>query len=242
MPNALIRLPFLRRAGVLAGLACALLAGPALAASALEARIEAEARAWLLAASRDLGVTAPRIALTIVPPARLVPPCAGLVQLQVVDGSRMDRLRVAVRCPGTDAAPDLYAVRASVTAPVVVLQAQVPAGKVLTEAMLGLAEHDLALVPDALSDPAGAVGRSSRRSLRSGQVLQERFLHSEAGIRRGQVVRIVAGRDGFEVSIAGIALQDGAPDAMVTVRNQSTGRIVPARVVGDGVVRLAAAD
>ncbi len=66
------------------------------------------------------------------------------------------------------------------------------------------------------------------------------LLHSQDGIRRGARVQIVGGHPGFQVSIAGTALQDGGRDEYVQVRNNSTGRIVNAHVTGSGTVQTAA--
>lgn len=241
MPKPLFQLRFLAAAGLSVGLALG--AAPARSAGPdpAQAAVEAAARSWLQAMLRAQGRASPRIDLAVVAPARQPPACA-TPEAEVVDGSRPDRLRVALRCAGSGQPPAAYVVRVALMAPVVVVQEQVPAGRALEAGALGVAEHDLALFPDALADPDLAAGRSTRRSLRRGQVLQERFLYAEDGVRRGQGVRIVAGRPGFEVSIAGTALQDGAPSAMVTVRNRSTGRIVNARVVGNGVVQLVAGD
>jgi flagella basal body P-ring formation protein FlgA len=55
-------------------------------------------------------------------------------------------------------------------------------------------------------------------------------------VRRGEAVRILASRDQVEVSVAGVALANGANGAIVRVRNASSGNVIGARVIADGTV------
>lgn len=66
--------------------------------------------------------------------------------------------------------------------------------------------------------------------------MQARFLKAGAGVRRGQAVQIVLRRNQFQINSAGTAMQKGDSDALVRVRNDATGKLFLARVVGEGVV------
>lgn len=52
-------------------------------------------------------------------------------------------------------------------------------------------------------------------------------------------MRILARHEGIEVQAAGEALDGGAQDARIRVRNLSSGRIIQARVLEAGVVEPA---
>lgn len=165
------------------------------------------------------------------------PPCRQPLVIEPVDTRLLARLRMAVRCPAPEGWEQTVAVRASVTARVAVAAAQVPAGRALEDADLAVERRDITTLRDAVSDPAEAVGQSSRRPLRSGDVVRSAWLAAPVLVRRGDAVRIVAQRDGITVTVAGEAQEAGARGAVVRVRNSGNGRVIRARVVDAGTVQ-----
>jgi flagella basal body P-ring formation protein FlgA len=93
-----------------------------------------------------------------------------------------------------------------------------------------------------LLNPDDVVGRASQRPLRAGQVLRERFLKAGAGVRRGEVVQIISRQQMFQITAQGTAMQKGDGDALVRVRNDVSGKLIMARVIGPGVVEPVAGD
>lgn len=211
------------------------------ASTPVTGEVEQAALAWVRAHAQALGVKRPQVEVVVLPAARRTPDCAGVPALRVDEpgpGQRFDRLQVAVRCE--DGTESRFVVRAAVLAPVLVAREGIGAGQALDAGRVELAERDLAPIPDALLDLEHAGGRVSRRALRAGQVLRAGDLQGEPGVRRGQAVRIVASGNGFQVHIAGTALQDGAIGETVRVRNRSSGRTAKAQVLAAGVVGLQA--
>jgi flagellar basal body P-ring formation protein FlgA len=208
--------------------------------SAQDAAVRRQARAvadaWLQARVHERGGDRARIEMDVVLPARAMPPCPQPYTIEVADGHRLDRLLLLAGCPQTGAADVRLVARAQIHVQGVVARTAVPGGRVLQASALQLADVDLAQVPDAVFALDAAVGRSTRRSLRPGEPLQSSLLLSSEGVRRGESVQIIAGRDGFRVSVAGIALQDGAPGERIQVRNVGTGRVLNVQVSGDGIV------
>ncbi|VWC74002.1 flagella basal body P-ring formation protein FlgA [Burkholderia contaminans] len=207
-------------------------------APAVDERVAAAARAWLqdYAARQPVDVTG--VDVTVLPPSarRAAHPVhCDKPAIEPLDTRRIARMRFSVRCAGADR-PAIYIVRGKILAKVLVATTPVPAGRPLTAENVVLAERDWLATPDALTDSGAVDGRVSRRALKSGQVLQKRFLKAQTTVKRGQAVRIVAQTGPIEVSATGTALEDGAIGDTIRVRNTGTGRTVDARVVDAATV------
>jgi flagella basal body P-ring formation protein FlgA len=205
------------------------------AAATVDAQVLGRARAWLddYVRRRDLRHAEATVAL--LPNRHAAPACDRPYEITAADASRPDRLRFTVRCPG-QARATVYPVRATLRADVLVTVAAIPAGTQLAAADVTLASRDLAGAADAVTDPAALAGRVNRRALKAGQMIQTRVLKSVDTVRRGQAVRIVSRAAGVEVSTTGTALQNGARNDTIRVRNARTGKIIAARVVAPDVV------
>jgi flagella basal body P-ring formation protein FlgA len=92
------------------------------------------------------------------------------------------------------------------------------------------------MIGDSIADPVSLEGLSSRRALRAGEVLRKSQLLQIPLVKKGEVVRIVARRDQVEVTMTGEALDAGPRDAVVRVRNASSGNVIRARVTAEGEV------
>jgi flagellar basal body P-ring formation protein FlgA len=207
------------------------------AAPSVEKQVQAEARRVLEDAADRAGLAEPLFDLTLVKTARAVPACAKEVAVEGVDTRHPTRMRMAAICPGDDGWRQEFIVRASVSAKVLVAAADVPANRPLTDNDVMLDRRDVSAAPDALSDPDAIDGMSSRRALRSGDVLRRNALVAATLVKRGDSVRIVASSGQIEVTVAGEALESGGRDAIVKVRNTGNGNVIRARVVSQGTVQ-----
>lgn len=191
---------------------------------------EAEANGWL----------APKFDVNVVRGSRPLSACAQAVTVKPVDTRQPTRMRFDAVCPA--AAPDgwryEFIVRALVSAEVVVAALDIPANQQLAADDVMLQRHDISGIADSVNDVQAVVGLRGKRTLRSGDVLRLGALAQPDMIKRGQAVRIVARREQIEVSMAGEALENGARDAVVRVRN-ANGTVIRARVKGAGVVEPA---
>jgi flagella basal body P-ring formation protein FlgA len=120
---------------------------------------------------------------------------------------------------------------------VLVAAVDMQANKPIAEADLTLDRRDISATPDAMSDVDAVAGMSSRRPLRSGDVLRKSALVAATLVKRGDAVRIVARSGQIEVTVAGEALESGGRDAIVKVRNTGNGNVIRARVVSEGTVQ-----
>lgn len=210
-------------------------------ASMPQARLEQVARAWVQRRVQAMGVPTARIEVLLLPAARRPPDCARPLQVEVAEvaaDERFDRLQLLVRCPGGGEVR--FAARAGAYVDAVVARGEVAAGQPLRAEALGTGEQDLAAIPDLLLSPDQAAGYRARRTLRAGQPLRRSLLRGGSAVARGQPLRIVATGQGFQIAIAGTALEDGGVGDSVRIRNTSTGKTTRARVLAPGVVGLEA--
>lgn len=192
------------------------------------------AQGWLTDWAKQEQWPNPQIDAVVLPNRRPAPQCGQALQVFPGDTSQMSRLRFSARCP--DGKSETYTVRASVRSKALAVAAAIPAGKMIDKSDLKLVNADIALTPDALRRIDDVTGHVSRRPLRAGQVVQARFLKAGEGVRRGQVVQIVSRQSQFQISAKGTAMQRGDGDTLVRVRNDASGKMILARVVGKGMV------
>ncbi|MBV8036769.1 MAG: flagellar basal body P-ring formation protein FlgA [Pelomonas sp.] len=208
---------------------------PVLAAS-LEAQVQDAARRAVLDTADREGWVAPELQFAPLA-ARPAPACAGGWDVTVQDTRSLSRLRLAAHCPASPALPaQSFVLRASLSAEVLVARQAVASGRALAEDDVELQRRDISQASDALGRLEDALGQAPRSSLRPGQILQKRQLTPAQLVRRGEHVRIVARSEGIEVHGAGEALDAGARDAVVRVRNSASGRVISARVLDSGLV------
>ncbi|WP_020651610.1 flagellar basal body P-ring formation chaperone FlgA [Massilia niastensis] len=196
--------------------------------------MEEAARNFLDRQAAASGLREPRFELSVVT-SRAAPPCSVAPAIEALDTRQPARTRFVARCPDGRGWRHEFVVRARISAEVAVTAAPVAANQQLAESDLALERRDITHTPDAVA-PAQAVGRSSRRSLRAGEVLRASQLAAPLVVKRGDQVLMVARHEGVEVSMAGEALDAGAHGAVVRVRNAASGQVVRMRVAGAGTV------
>ncbi|WP_229413145.1 flagellar basal body P-ring formation chaperone FlgA [Massilia alkalitolerans] len=177
----------------------------------------------------------PQVELNVVS-ARPAPPCSAPVEIEATDTRQYSRMRFVVRCPDPKGWRHDFIVRARVSAQVAVTAMPLRAGEVLGIDHVTLERRDVTLIGDAIGAPEAAIGQTSRRSLRAGEVLRANQLVAPQVVKRGDQVLMVARHEGIEVSMAGEALDAGAQGAVVRVRNTASGQVVRMRVAGAGTV------
>jgi flagellar basal body P-ring formation protein FlgA len=209
--------------------------GAAGAAVPVALQVEQAARAQLEKQAAGSALAEPRFELTVAT-SRPAPPCRQPVAVEPIDTRQPARMRFAVRCPDAAGWRYEYVVRARVSALVVVTAAPVAANAALQDADVTLERRDITAITDPIGAPGDAVGQSSRRSLRAGEVLRAGQLAAPLLVKRGEAVVMLARHAGIEVSTAGEALDAGSRGALVRVRNAASGQVVRMRVAGAGTV------
>lgn len=213
-----------------------LLCATASSAQTLSTQIENAAREQLERGFDAIGLGDPQFDLTVAS-SRPAPACKGEASIEAIDTRQPARMRFVARCPDGKGWRHDFVVRARVSALVAVTAAPVAANRALSEADVTLERRDITNVSDPIGRPEAAVGQSSRRSLRAGEVLRASQLVAPIAVKRGDAVVMTARQDGIEVSMAGEALDAGARGAVVRVRNSASGQVVRMRVLGAGAVQ-----
>jgi flagella basal body P-ring formation protein FlgA len=201
--------------------------------------VEAAARRALGEQAERAGLVEPAFEVAVVKTVPALPACAGTLAVDDVDTRNASRMRFAATCGGAEGWRREVVVRAEVTARVLVAAADVPANRPLREEDVALERRDVTAARDVLSDPGVVAGMASRRALRAGDLLHRGALVAPTLVKRGDAVRIVAREGGIEVTVPGEALDAGARDETIRVRNTTTGTVIRARVTDVGAVEPA---
>ena len=205
------------------------------AAQSISLQIEQAARGQIDKQLLASGLSEPEIALEVVS-ARTPPPCSAPVSIEALDTRQYARMRFVARCPDPRGWKQDFVVRARITAIVAVTAMPLRSNDVLSNEHLTLERRDVTQVADAIGAPEAAVGQTSRRSLRAGEILRASSLTSPLMVKRGDQVLMLARHEGIEISMGGEALDAGARGATVRVRNAASGQVVRMRVTGAGTV------
>ncbi|WP_229413321.1 flagellar basal body P-ring formation chaperone FlgA [Massilia violaceinigra] len=210
------------------------------AETSITTRLEQAAREQLARQAETAGLAEPQFTVNVATP-RAAPPCAKPVNIEAVDTRTPARMRFAVLCPDAGGWRSSgwryeYVLRASVSALVAVTAAPVAAGQMLTAQDVTLERRDVTTLSDAISSADAATGQASRRSLRAGEVLRQAQLSAPLLVKRGEPVVMLARFEAIEISTSGEALDAGAFNALVRVRNLANGRVVRMRVIAAGTV------
>lgn len=149
------------------------------------------------------------------------------------------RLTLGVRCTAPKPWKLYVPVVLERRLPVVVAARPIATGQRLRPEDLRLAERNVAtLRDDYFTDVAAVAGQETRQMLRAGDVLGQRAVRPARIVQRGQSLLIEASAGSISVRVRGEALQDGRRGERIRVRNLSSQRIIEARVVGPGRVRV----
>lgn len=207
------------------------LAAQAATGATMTGQIEKTAREALVGQAARLGLTDAEIALTVLPPSPSAQSCTRAVEIETLDILHPSRMRFRVHC----AAPlwtSEYIVRGSVSALVAVAAVTVEANRPIAEEDVRLERRSLSSLDRALSDRAAVVGKASRRSLRSGSLIERSALVEAVLIRRGASINIIARSEGIVATMPGTALASGRRGEVIEVRNSSSGKRLRCRVIG----------
>lgn len=208
-------------------------AAPVQAPGSIRAAAVAAARAALATLGEDVRIEA----MTLDPRLRL-PACGSALDTRV-DRPLGTRLAAVVSCPGPANWSVRVPLRAQVWRPVVTLAQPVPRGAILRAEQLRLESMDLLALPRGyFTEPQAAVGMQTLRPLRAERALAPDALAPPRLVQRGAQVTILATVGPVSVRSQGVALQDGAEGARVSVRNPRSGRVVEGRVTAEGAIAV----
>ncbi|HLS81614.1 MAG TPA: flagellar basal body P-ring formation chaperone FlgA [Steroidobacter sp.] len=223
-----------------AALLIALLAADASprAAQNVQALVVEAARERLSERAQRAGLANPSFEIEVAPrgDAPTGETCAQRVTVEIVSDAHPSRMRLDAVCNAAPGWRTEYVVRAAIFADAVVAVADAPANQPILPEQLAVRRRELSGAQQALSSIEEVAGLISRRALRRGQLVDARWLIQPLLVRRGERVDIVARNAGVQVNVAAEAMEDARRGELVRVRNLASGKIIRARVIGEGMV------
>lgn len=81
-------------------------------------------------------------------------------------------------------------------------------------------------------------GMEVRRNIKTGQIITPGFVKAQKLVLRGQQVTIIAQKGGLDLRVKGKAMMDGLQGQTIKVKNMSSKKLIYARVVSPGMVRI----
>ena len=161
------------------------------------------------------------------------PPTVAVVEL-TTDASG-ERMTAVVAAPAGDPTAKHFRVRGRLHA---IVEMPVPArpirpGQEIEMDDLTWVRYRRALLRNnMLSDPADLIGQTARIPLRAGHPVRSAEVHKPALIEKGDNVSMVFRRSNMFLSASGIALEAGLRDEVIAVRNNQSGQVIEATIIG----------
>ena len=148
-------------------------------------------------------------------------PCPALQAFQPPGARAWGNTTVGLRC-GAPAWTVYLQARVSVVASYVAAAVPLAQGKPIDASQLAILTGDLADLPNGVAtDKAQVVGRSPLVSLPAGVPLRIDTLKAQPVVQQGQLVKVISGGVGFQVSAQARALGSAADGQVVQVRTAS---------------------
>lgn len=97
---------------------------------------------------------------------------------------------------------------------------------------------DISFSTDSFLPMESLVGKAIRRAKKSDDWIQSGDIVREKAVRRGENVKLYVGKGGWEISMQGLADQDGSVGDTINVRNPKTSRVLTGLVRGVREVEL----
>lgn len=235
---------FTRIARTTLGLAGSLLMTPAIPANAAvwqpQEAIRAVVRDHLSAQASAQWGDDIRIEVRPLDPRLRLAACSGPLQILPSNRPPLGAVTLGVRCSDVEAWTLYVSARVSAFIPVLVATRPLARGAQLSVEDLAVTRVDIATLPQGyLPATTELVGKVVRQPVAAGLPLRPGQIEEPRLIRRGEQITLRAARDGFEVSVAGLALADGRVGDRISVRNSASGRVVEGKVVAEGTVDVA---
>lgn len=123
--------------------------------------------------------------------------------------------------------------------PILVASRNLGRGDLITDQDFALELRDVSsLGNNTISDPARAIGQQARRPISQGDSIRLTSLTAPRVIEKGDMVTMTATSGGISVVTTGIAMSGGKVGEQIRVQNQTSERVIKARVTGRGQVEV----
>lgn len=119
-----------------------------------------------------------------------------------------------------------------------VLNQSVKIGDVLKNEMFTVEKRQMINVRDTIQSVESLMGMQAVHFLNAGQMVQFADVKKEMVLKKGQMVKAIAGTNAFEVAMTAEAQESGSVGDFVKVKNPDSQKVFAAKIIERGVVRI----
>ena len=119
-----------------------------------------------------------------------------------------------------------------------ILNRAVRSGEVITADLISLEKRLLLNPREVIVSSEHLMGMQAARFLSAGQVISYSDLKKEIIVKKGQIVKAIAGHAFFEVSISAQVEEAGSIGDVIKIKNMDSQKVFAARIIEKGLVRI----
>ena len=128
-------------------------------------------------------------------------------------------------------------IKVRIKLPVVVAKTTINRDTKIDPGMLKMETLTFYRSKDFVTQFQAVAGKRAKRRIRSGQLVSPSYLQQLWLVEKGDEVLIIATKNGIQASMKGVALENGAENEQISVKNSSSSKVIRAVVAGQGKVK-----
>ncbi len=114
----------------------------------------------------------------------------------------------------------------------------VKSGETLQEPDLMIDYSDITFAKDYYLNKSDLIGKKTSRLITFGSLLTSNEIQRDYDVRQGQTVKTVTGNETYEITLQTVAQESGVSGDTIRVRNLVNQKIISARIMDKGMVRI----
>lgn len=199
-------------------------------ASDIVAALQAELTTLGFGKEYELSLTNPQLQIHIAADKP-----ATISVLDISTGARGERVMAVISAPAGDPTAKRFKIQGRLNAMVEIPVPTRPLrpGHIIDENDITWARVRRAQLRNSiLSDPSSLIGKTARIPLRAGQPVRSTEVYTPALVKKGDNVSMIFRTDTMLLAANGIALESGVRHDIIAVRNNQSGTVVEAAIIG----------
>lgn len=169
-----------------------------------------------------------------------LPKCGKTLQVNMAPGTKfLGNSSLSVRCDSPQQWKIYVAAHIDGEVDALIARHPIPRGTVIqTDALEFVLRRYSQLNHGYYSSAKLLTNMEAKRNIKTGQVLTPNLVKAQKLVLRGQHITIVAQNGGLNLRVKGKALMDGQRGQTIKVKNLSSKRLIYARVISAGIVKV----
>jgi flagellar basal body P-ring formation protein FlgA len=111
-------------------------------------------------------------------------------------------------------------------------------GDTIQDADLQVDYSDVTFIKDFYLKKSDLIGKKASRLVGIGSLITSNDVQREYDVKQGQTIKTVTGDENFEITLQTVAQESGVAGDTIRVRNTATQKIMSARIMDKGMVRI----